>query len=88
MLTALVTSCAGTAFYNTLLKETKRERQKGREQEEEDVSNCCITLRNGNVLETENESTRSHGPENAVWKRLWTCPKKDYVMTKQEYTHS
>ena len=31
----MVTSCVGTAFYNRLLKE----RQKGRENEEEDVNN-------------------------------------------------
>jgi hypothetical protein len=38
-LIGLVTSCVGTAFGNTLLKE----RQKGREEEEEDVSSYCTT---------------------------------------------
>jgi hypothetical protein len=37
------------------------ERQKGREQEEEDVRICCTNFRNGKILETESESTRSHG---------------------------
>jgi hypothetical protein len=37
----LVTPYAGTAFYNSLLKE----RQKGQENEEEDVHNYWMTLR-------------------------------------------
>jgi len=37
----LVTSYAGTAFYNSLLKE----RQKGQEVEEEDIHNYWMTLR-------------------------------------------
>jgi len=64
------------------------ERQKGREQEEEDPRICCTNLRNGKILETESESTRSHGLENAVWNRRWTCRKKDYVMKIQACTHS
>jgi hypothetical protein len=41
MLTGLVTSCVGTAFENTLLKE----KSKGREDEEEGVSSYWMTLR-------------------------------------------
>jgi hypothetical protein len=42
---ALVTSCVGTAFYNTLLKERWKKRHKGREDKEEDVSSSWIRLR-------------------------------------------
>ena len=44
-LTELVTSCIGTAFYNTLLKERYREGQKWREDEDEDVSSYWMTLK-------------------------------------------
>ena len=41
MLTGLVTSCVGTALYNTLLNK----KYKGREEVEEDVSSYLIALR-------------------------------------------
>ena len=40
-LDGLLTSCIITAFYNTLLKE----RDRGREEEEEEVSSYWMTLR-------------------------------------------
>jgi hypothetical protein len=44
-LNGLLTSCVITAFYNTLLKE----RYRGREEEEEEVSSYWMTLRKGDV---------------------------------------
>jgi hypothetical protein len=41
MLFGLIASCVGTAFYYTFLKE----KQKGREDEEEDVNSYHIPLR-------------------------------------------
>jgi len=45
-----------TALYNMLLKE----RHKGQEDEEEDMSSYWRTLRKVEILETETGSTRSH----------------------------
>jgi hypothetical protein len=70
-LTGLVTSCVGTAFLNTCLKEW----YKRRKYEEEDVNSCWMTLRKRELLER--GSPRSHCVENSLWKRLWTCRKAD-----------
>jgi hypothetical protein len=35
----------------------------------------------GEGTETERESTRSHYLENSLWKRLWTCRKRDDAMS-------
>ena len=43
-LTGLISSCEGTAFENTLLKEGWKERHKEREDKEKDVSSCRITF--------------------------------------------
>jgi hypothetical protein len=37
-------------------------------------------LKEGNILEIEGGSTRSHSLEDWLWKRLRTCRKRDYVM--------
>jgi hypothetical protein len=63
---------------NCLLKQIiKEQTEKGRKDEEEDVSRYWITLRKQTLLEFERLSTRSHGLENSFWKRLWTCSKTD-----------
>jgi len=67
----LVTSYVGTAFHNTLLKD----RSKGREDEEEDVSSYCMRPGNEKVLESERRSTRWHSMANSLCKRLWTFRK-------------
>jgi len=74
----LVTSCIGTAFYNTLLKENYREGKKWREDEDEDVSSCWMTLKKERILVIERGSPRSSSVENSLWKRLWTF-RKTYV---------
>jgi len=50
--------------------------QNKREEEEEDVNSCWMTLREEEILKSERRSTRSHSLENPHWKRLWTCRKK------------
>jgi len=37
-------------------------------------------LKDVNILEIEGGSTRSRSLENWLWKRLYTCRKRDYVM--------
>ena len=61
----MVTSYVGTAFDNKYLKE----RSKGRQDEEEDVSSYCMRLGNEKVLEIERGSTRSGSMENSLWKK-------------------
>jgi len=68
----LITACVGTAFQNTLLKES----QKGWIDEEE-VGNYWMTLRKGQDTGTWNRSTRTHSMDNSLWKRLWACRKTD-----------
>ena len=51
-----------------------------REDKKEDVSSYCMTLSTDRVLETDRENTISHCVENSLWKRLWTCCKKDCYM--------
>jgi len=63
---------------NCLLKQIiKEQTEKGRKDEEEDVSRNWVTLGKQTILEFERLSTRSHGLENSFWKRLWTCRKTD-----------
>ena len=70
----LDTPCVGTAFQNTLLKG----RQKEREDEDEDISSYCMTLRKGKGTETwERGSTRSQCPQNSFWEGAWTCSKTE-----------
>jgi hypothetical protein len=52
-----------------------KERYKGREDEEEDLSSYWMTL-----LETERGGSRLHSVENTLWNRLWICRKTDYMM--------
>jgi hypothetical protein len=42
---------------------------------------------NGNILEIERKSTRSHSVKNCLWKKLWTCRKTDYRMNIFSSTH-
>ena len=37
---------------------------------------------NEKILEFERSSTRSHCVENWLWKRLWTCRKRDCVLIR------
>jgi len=67
----------GTAFINTLLKETEEEREN---EEEEDISSYWRNLRSEKILETERENTISPYVENPLWKWLWTCRKTDYII--------
>jgi hypothetical protein len=60
-----------------LLKQRQKERQKGREGDEEDVSSNWKTLIHEKILEIERGSTRSHSVENLFWNSLWTCRKTD-----------
>jgi hypothetical protein len=53
-----------------------------REDEEDDVSSCWMTLRKGETLEFGRGSTRTHPVENWLWKRLWACRKTDYAMNE------
>jgi len=57
----LVTSCVGSIFQNTLLKE----RWKEREDEEENVSSSWMTLR-----KRENNGSYEKAQENVLWKWL------------------
>jgi len=59
----LVTSCAGTAIkYVTEVK--VKERLKGYEDEEEEVSSYFLNLRGRNILGIERGNTRLHSLEN------------------------
>ena len=63
---------------NILLKE----RHKGWEDEEEDVSSYWMTLRKEQILEHERGSTRTWSVEKLLWKRLLASHKADYVMNE------
>jgi hypothetical protein len=58
----------------------KKERQKGREDEEGDVSSYLISVGKEKVLEVERGGTRSHALGNSLWTNLGTCCKTDDVM--------
>jgi hypothetical protein len=62
------------------LKKIHKEREKGREKEEEGVSSYRMNLRNEKILKVETGS--SIAVENSLWKRVWTCYKTDYLMMK------
>ena len=55
-------------------KEKGKERSYG---EEEDVSSYRRSLKKDRPPETETGSTRSESVENSLWKRPWTCRKRE-----------
>jgi hypothetical protein len=57
-----------------------------REDENEDVSSYWMTLRNREDTETWKGSTRSDCMANSLWKRKWTCRKKDCGMNEWMHT--
>jgi hypothetical protein len=59
-----------------------KERHKGWEDKEKDVSSYWMTLRKEQILELERRSTRTLSVEKSLWKGLWACYKADYVMTE------
>jgi hypothetical protein len=65
---------------NCHIKDIIERRREGKEDEEEDVSSYCITLRKQKILEIERSGSRSHCVENSLWKRLWTSRKIDCGM--------
>jgi hypothetical protein len=51
-----------------------KEREKGWEDENEEVSSYWVSLRKQNDF---GNSKMEHSVENSLWKRLWNCRKAD-----------
>ena len=64
----MVTFCVGTAFINILLKERWKG---GGEDEEEDLSNHCMTFKEMKNWKLKDE-TLGGILENSLWNRFWT----------------
>ena len=64
----------GTTFQKMLVL---KGRHNVREDKEDDIGSYYMTLRRTRDA----GESRSHCMENSLWRRLWTCRKRDYTIT-------